>query len=68
MRMCKSFWRLNVMKLSDLFRSRSSRYYHALMFKILAVVGVTFILWQPLAPVRYVTADLLDLAAHQIRR
>lgn len=38
------------------------------MFKILAVVGVTFILWQPLAPVRYVTADLLDLAAHQIRR
>jgi hypothetical protein len=47
---------------------RSPHYYRALMLKLLAVAGVTFILWQPLAPVRYVTADLLSFAADQVRR
>lgn len=54
--------------MNDLLRSRSSHYHQILMFKILAVVGCVYILWQPLAPVRYVTADLLNLAASQMRR
>jgi hypothetical protein len=51
-----------------LTRSRSSHYHRAVMFKLLAVAGVTFLLWQPLAPVRIVTADVLALTADQLRR
>ena len=51
-----------------LTRSRSADFHRATMLKLLAVAGVTFILWQPLAPVRYVTADLLSLTADQLRR
>jgi hypothetical protein len=52
----------------SLTRSRSADFHRATMAKLLAVAGVTFLLWQPLAPVRYVTADALALAADQLRR
>lgn len=51
-----------------LTRSRSADFHRATMVKLLAVAGVTFLLWNPLAPVRYVTADVLALAADQLRR
>ena len=51
-----------------LTRSRSADFHRAIMLKLLAVAGVTFLLWSPLAPVRYVTADLLALTADQLRR
>lgn len=52
----------------SLTRSRSPEYHRQTMMKLLAVAGVTFLLWQPLAPVRYVTADVLALTADQLRR
>jgi len=52
----------------SLTRSRSADFHRATMVKLLAVAGVTFLLWNPLAPVRYVTADALALAADQLRR
>jgi hypothetical protein len=52
----------------SLTRSRSPEFHRATMAKLLAAAGVTFLLWQPLAPVRYVTADALALAADQLRR
>ena len=54
--------------LKALTRSRPADFHRATMLKLLAVAGVTFILWQPLAPVRYVTADALSFAAEQISR
>jgi len=54
--------------INALTRSRSADFHRATMLKLLAVAGVTFLLWQPLAPVRYVTADALALAADQLRR
>jgi hypothetical protein len=51
-----------------LTRSRSADFHRATMLKLLAAAAVTFLLWSPLAPVRYVTADLLALTADQLRR
>jgi hypothetical protein len=51
-----------------LTRSRSADFHRDTMLKILAIAGVTFILWQPLAPLRFVTADVLALTADQLRR
>jgi len=54
--------------LHTLTRPRSADYHRQTMLKLLAVAGITFILWAPLAPVRYVTADALTFAADQLRR
>lgn len=51
-----------------LTRSRSPEFHRATMVKLLAVAGVTFLLWNPLAPVRYVTADVLSTTADFLRR
>ena len=54
--------------MQSLTRSRSPEFHRATMVKLLAVAGAAFLLWSPLAPVRYVTADALALAADQLRR
>ena len=38
------------------------------MLKIIIVAGLTFLLWEPIRPVRVVTADLLYTAGDLIRR
>ena len=54
--------------LAALNKPRSPQFYHALMLK-LAVAGVLlYFLWEPIRPVRVVTADALSFTAQQIRR
>lgn len=52
--------------LHSLTRSRSPEFHRQTMMKLLAVAGVTFLLWQPLAPVRYITANILHTAGDLI--
>jgi len=51
-----------------LTRSRSADFHRQTMLKIIVIAGLTFLLWEPIRPVRTVTADLLDTVAVQIRR
>ena len=37
------------------------------MFKWIALVVILMVLWEPLRPIRHVTADALDLAETWIR-
>jgi hypothetical protein len=54
--------------LSALNKPRSPSFYHGLMFKIAITVGLLYFFWEPLRPVRHVTADALSFTAEQIRR
>jgi hypothetical protein len=38
------------------------------MLKILIAVSLLWLLWEPIRPVRIVTADVLTLASDQLRR
>lgn len=52
----------------SLTKSRSSDYHRQTMMKLLAFAGIVFILWQPLAPVRYFASDALSFTSEQLRR
>ena len=51
-----------------LTRSRSADFHRATMLKILIGAGLLFLLWEPIRPVRIVTADVLYTAGDLIRR
>ena len=51
-----------------LTRSRSADFHRATMLKLIVAAGLLYLLWEPIRPVRTVTADLLDTVAVQIRR
>ena len=51
-----------------LTRSRSADFHHATMLKILIGAGLLYLLWEPIRPVRIVTADVLYTAGDLIRR
>lgn len=53
---------------ASLTRSRNPSYHHSAMLKIVVVVGLLWGFWQPLYPVRSVTADLLSTTADLLRR
>ena len=54
--------------LAALNKPRSPRFYHALMLKLLIIGGLLYLLWEPIRPVRQVTASVLDVSAELIRR
>jgi hypothetical protein len=51
-----------------LTKSRSADYHRESLMKLLAFVAIVFILWQPLAPVRYVASDVLFFTADQLKK
>jgi len=51
-----------------LTRSRSADFHRQTMLKLIVAAGLLFLLWEPIRPVRVVTADVLSTAADLIRR
>jgi hypothetical protein len=51
-----------------LTRSRSADFHRATMLKILIAGTLLWLLWEPIRPVRTVTADLLYTAGDLVRR
>ena len=51
-----------------LTRSRSADFHRATMLKILIGAGLLYLLWEPIKPVRLVTADLLHTTGDLIAR
>jgi hypothetical protein len=54
--------------LHTLTRSRSASYHRATMLKLLIGGTLLWLLWEPIRPVRHVTADALHTAADLIAR
>ena len=54
--------------MNALTRSRSADFHRATMLKILIGAGLLYLLWEPIRPVRLVTADLLHTTGDLIRR
>lgn len=52
----------------SLTRSRSASYHRASMLKLIIAGVCLYVLWEPIRPVRQVTADILAYTAEQIRR
>jgi hypothetical protein len=51
-----------------LTRSRSADFHRATMLRLLVAAGLLYLLWEPIRPVRIVTADVLYTAGDLIRR
>ena len=54
--------------MNALTRSRSADFHRATVLKILIGAGLLYLLWEPIRPVRIVTADVLYTAGDLIRR
>ena len=52
----------------SLTRSRSPEFHRATMLKLLIAAILLWLLWEPIRPVRTVTADLLSTTADLIAR
>ena len=52
----------------SLTRSRSASYHRATMLKLLIAATLLWLLWEPVRPVRTVTAGVLHTAADLIAR
>lgn len=52
----------------SLTRSRSPEFHRATMFRLTVAAVLLWLLWEPIRPVRTVTADLLYTAGDLIRR
>ena len=51
-----------------LTRSRSADFHRATMLRLLVAAGLLYLLWEPIRPVRIVTAEALYTAGDLIRR
>lgn len=51
-----------------LTRSRSASFHRRSMLKLLVIATCLYALWEPIRPVREVTADILAYTAEQVRR
>ena len=51
-----------------LTRPRSASYHRATMFRILVAAILLCLFWQPIRPLRIVTADALHTAAYLVSR
>ena len=54
--------------LQSLTRSRSASYHHQTMLRLLIAAVLLYWLWEPIRPVRNVTATALHTAADMIAR
>jgi len=54
--------------IKSLTRSRSASYHRQTMLKLILGVGLLYLLWEPIRPVRLVTAEALYTAGDLIRR
>ena len=54
--------------LNALTRSRSASYHRSTMLRLLIAATLLWLLWEPIRPVRTVTADALHTAADLIAR
>tara|TARA_B100000085_G_scaffold37349_1_gene30596 strand:- start:905 stop:1072 length:168 start_codon:yes stop_codon:yes gene_type:complete len=54
--------------LAFLSKPRSSSYHRRTLLKFIVFAGLLYLLWEPIRPVRVVTADALVFTAQQIRR
>jgi hypothetical protein len=54
--------------LHALTRSRSASYHRATMLRLVIAGTLLWLLWEPIRPVRHVTADALHTAADLIAR
>ena len=54
--------------LNALTKPRSPSYHRQTMLKLIIAALLLYWLWEPIRPVRTVTADALSFAAEQIRR
>jgi hypothetical protein len=52
----------------SLTKSRSASYHRASMLKLIGLGLVLYVLWEPIRPIRQVTAEVLAYTAEQIRR
>ena len=52
----------------SLTRSRSADFHRATMLRLLIAAGLLYLLWEPLYPVRVVTADILHTAGDLIAK
>ena len=51
-----------------LTRSRSPEFHRATMLRLIVAAGLLYLLWEPIRPVRLVTAEALYTAGDLIRR
>ena len=51
-----------------LTRSRSADFHRATMLRLIIAAGLLYLLWEPIRPVRLVTAEALYTAGDLIRR
>ena len=51
-----------------LTRSRSADFHRSTMLRLLIAAGLLYLLWEPIRPVRLVTAEALYTAGDLIRR
>lgn len=54
--------------LQSLTRSRSASYHRATMIRLLIAGTLLWLLWEPIRPIRTVTADALHTAADLVTR
>ena len=54
--------------LQSLTRSRSASYHHQTMLRLLIAAVLLYWLWEPIRPIRTVTADALHTAADLVTR
>jgi hypothetical protein len=51
-----------------LTKSRSASYHRGNLLKLIIIATCLYIVWEPIRPIRHVTADVLSYTASQIRR
>ena len=54
--------------LNALTRSRTPEFHRGNLLKLVITAVCLYVLWEPIRPVRQVTADILAYTAEQIRR
>lgn len=54
--------------LNALTRSRSPEFHRGNLLKLIIASACLYVLWEPIRPVRVVTAEVLSYTASQIRR
>ena len=51
-----------------LTKSRSASYHRQTMLKIVVAALVLYVAWEPIRPLRVVTADIILAAQHELRK
>jgi len=51
-----------------LTKSRSASYHRQTMLKIVVAALVLYVAWEPIRPLRVITADIILAAQHELRK